>query len=195
VKRKSSVFQLPLNGGVAHGADAVRAGKQDRSFHETGFLDPVDAGHVAVAVLIERRREHRIPVAPGSRQNGGHAGANRAFAGNNLAVTRNKRYVPDRDAANVGDGVQFSRLARKRDSELAPARTRLRRAGERHYHRDQQNQGSSHDTPPQLAGRKSIPSDALPGSTAPALRTRGTHGVEVQSPPPCAPSTIFEGML
>ena len=79
-----AVLQLPLNRRVANRADAVRARQQNRSLEKPGFLDPVDAGHVAVAVLIERRGKHRIPVAARARKNGRDARADRALPGTSL---------------------------------------------------------------------------------------------------------------
>ena len=149
----AAVLQLPLDGRVADGAHAVGAGQEDRPFQETRFLDPVDAGHVAVAVQIERGRKHRIPVAARPRKDGRDTGADRALPWHQLALAFDQGDVAHRDAGDVGDRICGARLAGKRNAEIAAARSTLRHRGEGRGGDDQNGDSDSHDLCSYWAGR------------------------------------------
>jgi hypothetical protein len=83
----STVLQLPLDGRVTDRAYAVRARQQDWAFEKTRFPDPVDAGHVAVAILVEGCGKDGIPVSARPGQDRGHTGTDRALAGDQPALT------------------------------------------------------------------------------------------------------------
>ena len=114
--------ELPLERGVADDADAVGAGEEDRAFEEPRLLDPVDPGHVAVAVLVEGGGHDEVPVALGPGQDRGDAGANRALAGNELALALHDGGVAHRHAGHVGDGVAGSGGVGEGNAEIAGAR-------------------------------------------------------------------------
>src|SRR5689334_4007135 len=97
-----AVLQLPLDGRVADRAHAVRAGQKNRSLEKPGLLDPVDACHIAVSVLIERRGKHWIPIATRSGQKSRDARANRSLSWYERAFALDQGDVTDRDASNVG---------------------------------------------------------------------------------------------
>ena len=105
--------------GVA-GADRVRIRQHDRQIERSGLVDPCGAGHLAVSV-------ERVPACgagltdpgPTARQNRGHAGAHRALADDQRAVAADQGRHADVDAADIGNGVQRSRLAGQGDSQSA----------------------------------------------------------------------------
>lgn len=100
---------LPVDGGIAHHSDTVRTGEENRAFQKAGFLNPVDPGHVAVAILIECGGHHEIPVAFGARENGRDAGANGAHAVHQFAFAFDDGGVAHGYAGNIGYGVVRSR--------------------------------------------------------------------------------------
>src|SRR5215469_3191668 len=79
-------------------ADRVGVGDGDRALAGTGFLDPGDAGHLAVAVLVVVAGRHRVArVVLAARVDGGDAGPH--------VVALDQGPVADLDAGHVGDGV------------------------------------------------------------------------------------------
>ncbi len=99
-------FDRGRDEGVTDDADAVRVGDRDGRRQEPGFADPLQAGHLAVAVE---------PVAPGedglasvfgaARDDDRHACPDRASPDHERAVTVDDRGVADADAGHVRDGI------------------------------------------------------------------------------------------
>src|SRR6185369_8750789 len=100
----------------------MSACQQNRSLQKSRFLDPVDTGHVAVAVLIERRCKDGVPVTAWTRENCRHPRANRSLARYKFAFALDERDMADSDAGNVGDGIQWTSCARKGNSQFTSAR-------------------------------------------------------------------------
>ena len=141
----AAVLQLPLDRRVADRADAVGAGQQDRPFQEARLLDPVDAGHVAVAVQIERGRKHRIPVAARPRKDGGDAGADRSLPGTSLPSPSMSVTWPTAMPATSVIALAGPVCAGERNAEVAAARPTLRHSGEGRGGNDQNGDSESHD--------------------------------------------------
>src|SRR5207248_5215096 len=57
-----------------------------------------------------------------ARENRSNAGANRAFADPQLPFTGDESGVANEDSVDIGDGIEFSRRAVKRNAEIASAR-------------------------------------------------------------------------
>src|SRR6185369_14229413 len=96
---------------------------------ESRFFDPIDAGHVAVTIQVEGCRKHGIPVPFRSRKNRGNSGAYWSFSRNQFAFSLDQSYVTDGYAGYVGDGVVWTGLAGKWNSEISASWSNLR--GER----------------------------------------------------------------
>ena len=75
-----SLLHRPRDRRIANNADAVGVGDEDRTFHESAFLDPRRPGHLAVAVLREPRRQRpdRADALPRGK-NDGDTRAHRSF--------------------------------------------------------------------------------------------------------------------
>src|SRR4029077_1847085 len=114
---------LPLEDRVAHDADTVRIRDRDGSLEYSRFPKPRGSGHLAVAVERVPRAEYGIVAALPSRMDDGHAGANRPLSNDELASARDQCGVPDFDAGNVGDGIEWPCYAtdHRREAELARA--------------------------------------------------------------------------
>ena len=102
---------LPVDRGgdqrVAHDPDAVRVGDRDRRGQQARFADPFEAGHLAVAVEAMAAGEHGLAQRrPAARADDRDAGPDRAPADDQRSVAADQRRVPDRDAGDVGDGVE-----------------------------------------------------------------------------------------
>src|SRR6185503_8806942 len=108
------------------------------------FLNPVDAGHVTIPVLVERRREHGIPVTARARKYRRDACPNRSLAGYDLAVALDERYMSDSNARNVRDRIHGTSLACKRNSQIAAARPVLCRDWQRSGCEQQKPECQSH---------------------------------------------------
>ena len=117
-----SLGDLPLKSGVADHADAVGARQENRAFEKPGLLDPVDAGHVAVAVLVEGGGHDEVPVALGTREDRRDPGANRTLAGNELALALDDGGMAHRHAGHVGDGVPGPRRVGEGNAQIAGSR-------------------------------------------------------------------------
>lgn len=118
----------------------MRAGQQDRAFEKTGFLDPVDPRHVAVAILVEGCGEDGIPVAAGPGEDRGDTGADGPLAGDQPALALDERHVPDGRAGNVGNGVEPASLPREWNPQIPSPRWRLRPGRNGHGCRAQQHE-------------------------------------------------------
>ncbi len=122
----------PLNHCVANDSNAVRVGDHYGAFQKARLFHPSGAGHFAISVLRKPAGEDSVVhgILP-ARKDRGDAGANRAFADLQLAFTGNQSGVADQNARYIGNGVEFSGRAVKRDAEVACARffccVRLRR--------------------------------------------------------------------
>ena len=99
---------------------------RDRPLEVAALLDPRRAGHLAVAVEREPRREHRIGVRLAARMHDGDAGANGALSDHQLAAAGDERRVSDLDAGDVGDRVERAGRPADRQLEVVLARLRLR---------------------------------------------------------------------
>src|SRR5262245_57909053 len=139
----TTVFYLPLNGRVTNGAHAVSAGQKDRTFQKTRLLDPIDAGHIAIAILIERSRKNGIPVPVRSRKNGGNTRANRALARYQLTLAFDESDVAHRHSADIRYPIGETRLAGKWNAEIASSGPILRLARD---YRDSCNQNSDDES-------------------------------------------------
>src|SRR4029453_12146261 len=106
---------MPLNRGVAHCPHAVRASQQNRSLKKTGFLDPVDACHVTVTILVECRCEHGIPIGARPWKDRGDPCTYRSLTRNESAVTLDECDVSNSNAGNVCDRIQWTSLSRERN--------------------------------------------------------------------------------
>src|SRR5213075_2679668 len=95
----------------------------DRTLEKAALLHPRCAGHLAVAVEREPRREHGVEIRLAARMDHGDAGANRALPHHELAAAGDERSVPDLDARDVGDGVERTR--RSADGKLEVILARL----------------------------------------------------------------------
>ena len=104
----SAALHVPLDDRVAHDADAVRVGDENRGAQEARFLDPGRAGHLAVAVEGVPPREHTVAERAALRQDGGDAGAHRSLAAHQRALAGDERRVADLDAGDIGDRVEGS---------------------------------------------------------------------------------------
>ena len=133
----ATLLHAPGDRRVAHDADAVRVGQEDRPFEEARLLDPGRARHLAVAVLREPAGEDGVVVgALAARQHDRHARAHRTLSDLELAVARDQRGVPDLDARDVGDRVVRARRCLRtarpgRAHEASAPRTSCRRAARR----------------------------------------------------------------
>jgi len=100
----------------------VSARQENRSFQEPGLLHPIDAGHVAVAVQIERRGKDGIPIAAWPRQHRGYARANGTLARYEFALTLDQGDMTHGNARDVGNGIVRSGLPWERYSKITAAR-------------------------------------------------------------------------
>jgi hypothetical protein len=121
---------------ASRATDAVCVGDHNRTFEETRLFNPGGTGHLTVAVL--RKPAGKYGIVHGifsARKNGGNSGANRTFSDLQLPFSGDERGVTDKDAVDVGDGVEFSGSAIKRNAEIAGAglfgSVPLREGGER----------------------------------------------------------------
>ena len=118
-----AVRDAPLDHRVANDSDAVGVGDHHRAFKEAGLLHPSGAGHFAISVLRKPSGEDRvIHGILSARKNSGDSGANWAFADLQLAFSGNQSGVADENAVDIGDGIEFSRCAVKRNAEVSSAR-------------------------------------------------------------------------
>src|SRR6476620_8095379 len=111
----------------------MSARQQNWSLQKPRFLDPVDTGHIAVAVLIERGCEDGIPVTAWTRENCGDARANRSLARYKFAFAFDERHMADSDARNVSDGIQWTSCARKGNSKFTSPRPCLSSDSDSNY--------------------------------------------------------------
>jgi hypothetical protein len=116
--------RLELGGyeSVAHYTDAVGVGDRDRGGQHTGLADPLEAGHLPVAVQAVRACEDG--VVPGQALAGaddGHARPHRSFADHERTLPPHYGRVSDAHALNVGDRAV---RAGRQVSDLYPRITR-----------------------------------------------------------------------
>ena len=116
-----TVLDSPGDHGVADDADGVRVGDGDGTCEEAGFFDPGGSGHFAVAVEGEPSSVDGVFVVMAAREDGGDSGAHGSFADFERAAPGDEGGGPDFDAGDVGDGVEWARLAVEGDAELAGA--------------------------------------------------------------------------
>ncbi len=112
----------PLNGGIAHHANAMRVRNHHRTNKKSRFFHPGRTGHFAISVQRPPSREHRIGdriIAP--RQNSGYASAHRPLPDHQLALSGNERRVSNGHAAHVRNGIERARRAVKWNPEIASA--------------------------------------------------------------------------
>src|SRR5579864_3329950 len=98
---RGSVFQLPVDNGVAHNAHAVRIGDHHGAVKKAGFLDPCGAGHLAVAVLGEPSCKYGIHGGFASGENCCDTGTNRSDAHLQLSFAADQGAIPDLDSFDV----------------------------------------------------------------------------------------------
>ena len=115
-----------LDQGVAHHPDAVGVRDPDRPAKHPGLPDPLEPGELAIAVEPMRPGEDRlVPDVAVVRHDRGDAGPDRSRARLQRAVARDQGRVADADAADIGDGIERSRLhATDADAELTSAHRR-----------------------------------------------------------------------
>ncbi|MCY1294673.1 hypothetical protein D9M70_439780 [compost metagenome] len=102
-------------------ADGVGVGDHDRPEEEAAVLDPVGAGHLAVAVEAMHPSVDRDGGGrSGMRQDGGDAGADRTLAARARRLFRD-RAEADGYAFDVGDGVEAAGAAGKGQPDIAGA--------------------------------------------------------------------------
>jgi hypothetical protein len=113
----------PADEGLVHGAEAVRVRDPDRAHEVAGLLDPMRAGHLAVAVERMKARPNGCGdrPRPAAGEHHGDARARRAFGAARSGVV-DERGVSDLDARHIGDRVMRTWRAGKREAEIAPAR-------------------------------------------------------------------------
>ena len=108
-------------------ADGKGVGDGDRAGEPAGVAYPVRAGHFAVAVEgVDPRPNGVNESGSRTRQNGRHAGAD----GSRVILQRGEA---DRDACNVGDGIERAGLACKGQAEAAGTGLAIRRRGSRDW--------------------------------------------------------------
>ena len=111
----------PVDHGVPDSADAERVGDHDRGFEDPDLLDPVGAGHVAVAVAGVEGGKHRFERGFAPRQNGGDPGSNRSLADDPFSFALDQGDEADLDSGHVGDGVIGAWGAVERNAEITSA--------------------------------------------------------------------------
>ena len=104
---------------IADDADTVRIGQHDRAFKLAGFVDPGSAGHFAIAVQGKPAGEDRcIRTVLAARQDRGHPGAHLV----RVREILDQGHLANRDPGNIGERVERSGCALKRNAEIARAR-------------------------------------------------------------------------
>ena len=92
--------------GVADHPDAVRVGDRDRRRQEPGLADPLQAGHLAVAVEpVATGEDGFASVLGAARDDDRDAGPDRASPDHERAVAVDDRGVADAHARHVRDGI------------------------------------------------------------------------------------------
>ena len=122
----AGVLDAPFDIGIANGADAMCVSDQDRPVQPSGFFQPGGAGHFTVAVQREPSAEDGRAGLLAVRPDGGNSSAHRM-----VAVARDERGVAHFESGDIGDGVQRTRRAFERNTQLAGARPREQRQGGR----------------------------------------------------------------
>jgi hypothetical protein len=91
---------------VAHHPDAVRVGEGDGRGQHPRLADPLEPGHLAVAVEAVAAGEHRlVHVGWSARDDHRDAGPDRPVADHQWTLAFDEGGVADTDAWHVGDGV------------------------------------------------------------------------------------------
>jgi hypothetical protein len=117
------VGDAPLNHRVANNAYTVSVGDHDGTFEETRLFNPSGAGHLTISVLGKPTREDSVVHGIFSpRKDSCDAGSNRALADLQLSFSQNQSSVADKDATDIGDSVEFTGSAVKRNTKIARAR-------------------------------------------------------------------------
>ena len=105
-ERRFIGIEDPSRGGVVDDAHRVSIGNADRSDQIAAVVNPMGAGHLAVAIEAELAGPHRPRRgAPAARQDRGHPGANRPGRG-----IVDQGLVADKNAEDISRGVVRTRL-------------------------------------------------------------------------------------
>ncbi len=135
---EEALGNLPPDDRVPHDADAVRVRDEDRSFEEPGLVEPVGAGHLAVAVQREPAAEDRNPGGGlAARKDRGDTGSHGGRLAVGAARVADQRDHPDLHARDVRECVLRPGKSVEGDSEVARARL----LGEEGSHREQEKDG------------------------------------------------------
>src|SRR3954451_1867056 len=95
---------------VADDPDAVRVGDRHRARELAGLADPLETGHLAVAVQAVAARVHRfVPAVVGPRHDDRHSRPDRSTSHDERSVALDDRGVADSNAGHVRDGVAGTR--------------------------------------------------------------------------------------
>ena len=111
--------------GVANHADAVGVRDRDRRRETAGLADPLQPGHLTVAVQRVGAGEHRLGADARVRDDRRDAGADRTLPDLKRPVPFDQRRDPDGHTTDVGDRVQWTRW-QEADAEAKVAEARHR---------------------------------------------------------------------
>src|SRR3984957_13717612 len=118
----AAMCNLPMDGSVADHSHTMCSGQEDRTFQEAGLFDPIHPCHIAIAILIEYRGHHEIPIAFRAGQDGSDTGPNGSLPRHELSFTSNQSDMANGDPRDISDRVVWSRRAVKRDAQGATSR-------------------------------------------------------------------------
>ena len=114
--------ETPGNHGVTRDANAVSISQNDWTFQKSTFFHPRSTSHLTIAVEGKVSGKHWIIHGRNTAgQDRRHAGPHRTLAHFQFPFATDDCGVPNLNASDVGNRVEFSRCAIERDSQIACA--------------------------------------------------------------------------